>query len=184
MISVARYASIGTEREDPDVSIALRGESGDLLVVAHAADQDRPIAEPNGVTGHARVEGERDYALRRADRRAGRLHVRQRHAGDRLVAQRIEPFRWIAKPTADLRRLGQRCQRVKPLTDPVAEPAGTSPLHLGLEELLRPDRSRDRFELTGLFGDLLALVVIDLGRDGRTDGQDRCRQSGGDVGGG
>jgi hypothetical protein len=42
-------SSVGTEGENPEFSITSRGESRNLSIVPHAANQDRPIAEPKGI---------------------------------------------------------------------------------------------------------------------------------------
>ena len=91
VISGRKVSSVRTESEHPDVSIALPGETGNFVVVAKAANNNGATGLPDGVTGHASVMSGRDDHFRFADRRAGRLHVRQRHAGDRLDAERIEP---------------------------------------------------------------------------------------------
>ena len=135
MIVRGEVPSIGAEGEKPDVSVTLTPEPGNLMVVAHAADQDRPIAVSSCVAGHTRVIGECDGPLRRADRGTGRLHVGQ--APCRRWPRRGEDRRSRGEPqiAADPGRLGKRRQRVKPLTDAVAEPAGSGSFELDLGEL-------------------------------------------------
>ena len=65
-----QVAAVGAEAEDDDVAIASSLEAGDLLIIGDAANRDRPIAEPQGITGHGGVEAGVD------SRRGGRWMTR------------------------------------------------------------------------------------------------------------
>ena len=104
------------------------------------------------------------------DRRARRLQVGQHQARNRLVAERVEPLGGISAARGRSSPPPQRRQALEPLADLPAIPAGAGLGHAGVEQLLARLQLRLR-QVLGHGRVPLPAVVVDLGRDGRGDGQ-------------
>ena len=146
-----QITTVGAEAEDPDIAIAACLETRDFLVVGNAADLDRPVEEPECVAGHGGIEGERERAPRKWNVSPGGFQIGQRQAGDRFIAQRIEPLARQLQVPGNRGRLGQRVEAVESLPHLAAEPTRARLRLQGAEELLTrvvPARSMRRLSTT------------------------------------
>ena len=111
-----QVAAVRAHAEHEDLEITTGLEVGDLLVIGHAADLDRPVAKPEGIAGHRRVKGDVRHSRGPGDVPARLLHVRKGQTGDRLVAECVESLCGEFQLLGDCRCLLQGFQRLEPLS--------------------------------------------------------------------